>query len=210
MRIYSDKIISNLKKRRRDGQSIQDLMKEFSMPKTTIWHHIHDIKLSKEHAALIRKKQGGSKIRSQNDWVRAEQHARELLRGKSKYPCSLVAMLYWAEGSQGQFTFTNTNGQMIYLFLDTLKKYFDIEEARIKITVRIFSNLNLSENECVRYWVKSTGLPKNNFKVYLDDGGAKGKAEHGICRITIQKSGYLHKVIKSLIKIIPHEIIDRQ
>ncbi|AKM78631.1 MAG: hypothetical protein UX49_C0005G0024 [Candidatus Wolfebacteria bacterium GW2011_GWC2_46_275] len=210
MRIYSDETIANLKKRRKAGRSIQELMQEFSMPKTTIWHHIQDITLSEEQAATIRAKQGGSKIRSQKDWAKAEECARELLNGPSKYPCSLVAMLYWAEGSQRQFTFTNTNGQMIHLFLDILKNHFGVEESRIKITVRIFSNLNLTKAECIQYWTHSTGLPKDTFKVYLDDGGTKGKAAHGICRIIVQKSGYLHKLITSLIKIIPHEIMDGQ
>lgn len=206
MRIHSLNKIIQLKQLRKKGYSISDLMKEFYMPKTTVWHHIHNIKLSKKYTALIKAKQGGSKIRCRNEWHKANKHAQKILNSENRYPCALVAMLYWAEGNKKDFVFTNTDGQMIKFYLTILKKYFSINGDDIKLTLRIFSNLN--QKECLQYWSNITAFPKEKFIVYLNDGGTKGKAKYGICRLTIKKSGYLRKLITSLINNIIEEVTD--
>lgn len=176
------------------------------MPKTTIWHHIHNVRVPKKYIAVIKSRQGGSKIRSQKEWDKADFHAKEMLKNKqSQYYCSLIAMLYWAEGSKGAFAFTNTDGQMIKLYLDILKKYFNISDDRIRLTIRTFSNLN--EKECLNYWTNVTGYPTEKFRIYLNDGGVRGKAKYGMCRLAVEKSGYLHKLTISLINNIIKEIV---
>lgn len=204
MQKYPLEKIAQLKKMRKRGLSISELMTAFSMPKTTIWHHIHGIKLPEKYIANIKSRQGGSKVRSQNDWDRADKHAKEILKSVNKYPYSLLAMLYWAEGNKRDFIFTNTEGAMIKLFLHILKNYFGVEEKRLKLTIRIFSNLN--KKVCIKYWSNMTGLSKNKFIIYLNDGGIKGKAKYGICRITIKRGGYLHKLTFSLINNILQEM----
>lgn len=205
MRKHSLDKIAKVREARKKGHTISELTKEFLMPKTTIWHHIHDIKLSKKYIAIIKSKQGGSKIRNQKDWLKANKHSQEILKSEDKYPCSLIAMLYWAEGNKKDLVFTNTDGQMVKLYLAILRKYFNISEDRIKITIRIFSNL--SRKYCINYWSDATGFSKDKFIIYLNDGGIKGKTIHGICRVTIKKSGYLHKLMDSLTKNILQEIL---
>ncbi len=198
MKKYSNEKITELKKFRKKGNSISDLIRIFSMPKTTIWHHIHKVKVPKKYLIAIKSRQGGSKIRSQKEWVSADCHAKKVLKNKkSKYHCSLMAMLYWAEGSKGAFAFVNTDGQMIKFYLGTLKKYFNISDDRLILTLRIFSNLD--KKECVNYWANITGFPPEKFRIYLNDGGTRGKAKYGMCRLTVKKSGYLHKLTISLI-----------
>lgn len=206
MRKHSNEKIKEIKNLRREGYSINDIVAKTGVPKTTIWHHIHNIKLSPKHIALIKMKQGGSKIRSQNEWLKSREQAREVLSGGNKYPCALMAMLYWAEGNKEAFAFTNTDGKMIKLCLIILKKYFKIKETDIKLTLRIFTNLN--RNKCLRYWSEATELPKNKLIIYLNDGGTRGKAQYGICRLTVKKGGYLLKLMNSLINNITDEILN--
>ncbi len=161
-------------------------MKEFSMPKTTIWHHIHNIKLSNKHIAIIRSKQGGNKIKSQRNWERVRKQAKEIFNSGNKYPCALLAMLYWVEGNKKNFVFTNTDGRMIKFYLVILKKYFNINKSDIKIIIRVFENLNIKE--CLKYWSNILELPKEKFSIYINDGGKRGKAQYGICRLSIKKA----------------------
>jgi hypothetical protein len=205
MRVHSTDKITKLRKLRRNGHSISELMEEFSMPKTTIWHHIHDIELLPEYIKLIKSRQGGSKIRSQNNWIKAEMSAREILNSKKRFHCSLLAMLYWAEGSKRGFVFTNTEGKMIKFFISILKKYFNINDDKIDLTIRIFSNLN--RKECLKYWSDITGLPKGRFRIYLNDGGTKGKARYGICRLSVKRGGHLYKLTISIINNILSEVV---
>jgi len=205
MRVHSREKIEKLIDARKRGMSILDLVKEFSIPKTTIWHHIHTIKLNKSQIKLIKSKQGGSKKRSESQWRDAKTEAEELLKSVDKSFYILFASLYWAEGNKKGFVFTNTDGKMIKLFVLILKKYFHIQREDIKITIRIFSNLN--EKKCVQYWSKILDFPKNEMRIYMNDGGTRGKAEYGICRITVKNGGYLNKLIASLIYGIYNEVV---
>lgn len=175
------------------------------MPKTTIWHHIHAIKLNKSQIKLIKSKQGGSKKRSESQWKDAKIEAEKLLKSTEKHLYILFASLYWAEGNKNGFVFTNTDGKMIKLFILILKKYFRVQQENIKITIRVFSNLN--KKRCVQYWSDVINFPKKEIKVYMNDGGTRGKAEYGICRITVKNGGYLNKLIASIIYGIYNEVV---
>jgi len=198
MRKYSNTKIENLKKERKKGASIQKLMKEFSMPKTSVWNHIHNIKLPEKIKKEIRSRQGGSKKRSEKKWEEAKKQSLLLSKGRNKLFYTAVAMLYWAEGNKKGFVFTNTDGKMINFFIFILEYYFGIKREDIKITIRVFSNLN--KKECIDYWAKILNTPKQRITVYMNDGGTKGKARFGICRLTLKNGGYYHKLIQSLIE----------
>ena len=65
MRVHSAEKIKELKRLRRKGLSINELVAKLSIPKTTVWHHIHNIKLSPKHIARLKARQGGSAERKQ-------------------------------------------------------------------------------------------------------------------------------------------------
>lgn len=196
MKKYSRAKIDRLKRAREAGKSILDLMAEFSMPKTSIWNHTHDIELTDEAKNKIKSKQGGSKRRSERAWEEARKQSSAILKSKYRLFYTIIAMLYWAEGNKKGFVFTNTDGKMINLFIFILEHYLGIKKEDIKITIRIFSNLN--KKECVHYWSDITKTPEDRIIIYMNDGGARGKAQFGICRLTLKNGGYYHKLVLSL------------
>ncbi len=207
MRKYSDEITDLLKKYRKEGYSISQLMERFTLPKTTIWHHIHGIKVLEKYIKKIRERQGGSKIRKQRDLKRAEQEAQEIFLSDRKYYCVILAMLYWAEGNKKGFDFTNTNSDMIRTYISILKNDFNIPLSRMSIVIRYFTDMN--KEICFRHWQKVTGIPKENISMYYNDGGKRGRSPFGICRLRVKKGGYLSKVVQSLIKTVIDEAINR-
>ena len=205
MRKYSKEIIANLKKLRKSGHSISQLMDEFSIPKTTVWHHIQGISIKKEYIALIRSKQGGSKIRKQKDLERAEIEAETILENGDKYLISILAMLHWTEGDRKHMIFTNTNSEMVKLYMHILKECFNINKDRVHIIIRYFTGM--SKNKCLNFWASETGIPQKSISMYYNDGGRRGRTKFGICRILVKKGGYLSKVVNFLIQKITNEII---
>lgn len=197
MRIHSLVRINQIKLLRREGYSIPQLVEKFGIPKTTIWHHVHKIKLSGKALKIIRTRQGGSVIKKQKDIQRAELEVDSLLKGLNSQACSLLAMLYWAEGGKKQFSFTNTNPEMIRFFITILNKCFGVAKERIKITVRYFTGMD--HDKCLDHWFRATGISKQRINMYYNDGGRRGKSPFGICRVNVAKGGYLLKIIQSLI-----------
>lgn len=198
MHVHSLDKIEQLKKLRREGHSIEELVKMLLIPKSTVWHHIHSIKLRKKYILKLKANQGGSKLKKERDLIRAKDEARILLDSTHKYLVSLLAMLYWAEGdNKNAFSFVNTNTEMISMFIRILEKCFNINKNQLLITVRYFTGMN--RGKCLRHWSKVTKIPKKQINMYYNDGGNRGRSEFGMCRVAVRKSGYLFKIVRSLI-----------
>lgn len=205
MRVHSIAKIKELKKLRRRGYSINELVKKTSIPKTTVWHHIHNIQVLRKYIPILNAKRGGSAKRTENNWEKARVRAKELLRSPNRESLIAIAMLYWGEGSKKVCEFINSDGRMVNLYLTILRKVFGIAEDNLKITIRIFSGME--RMTCLSYWSKITKMPQKKFVVRFNDGGTKGRTAYGMCRITVKKGSNVLKLIHSLIEQIPKEII---
>lgn len=205
MRIHSDSKIKILRELRKTGYSISEIMKELSMPKTTVWHHIQNIQVRPEFKNILKSKRGGGKIRTQRNWVKANVIAGELLKNKNREKAIILAMLHWCEGHKKTCEFINSDGRMIEIYLTILRKMLKISEDRLKPTLRIFSGMN--KKECLEYWSNITNIPPKNFKIRNNDGGTRGRTPYGMCRITVRKGASTLKIIRSLIDQLHGEII---
>lgn len=186
---------------RRKGHSIGDIVSKFSIPKTTAWHYIRGITLTEKQHQLLRSKQGGSKLRSEREWMRAREEAKSIFQSvdETKILPAVLASLYWSEGTKdGGFIFTNTDPRMIQAILSVLRKLFRITSSRVRLLVRTCTPMN--PKECLYYWHRVTNIPLSNIKINHDDTQNKSKTQFGICRLTVKKSGYILKVTDCLIE----------
>jgi len=197
MRIHSLEKIKKLKELRKKGYSINELVRELSIPKTTVWHHIQGIEITPKYLSLLRSKIGGSRQKKEKNLEIARQLAKEILKSSNREYIIAFTMLYWAEGSKKSCDFVNSDGRMINLCINILVKIFNISKDRLTPTIRIFSGMD--KKECLNYWSKITGLPKSRFFVRMNDGGIKSKTKYGMCRIMIKKGSNTLKLINSLV-----------
>lgn len=199
MRIHPLEKIKAIKDARRGGRSILELVKEFDVPKTTVWHYIHDIKLSKVHVERLRTNQGGSVVRYRKQMEKARSEAKEIigsLKNIQQIAPIVVSLLYWAEGNKKGFIFTNTDENMIQVYLKILRSWFEIRDSDITVMARITKRA--SSRKSISYWRRVTGLPLANIKTDINHRNNKSRAKYGICRIRVKKGGYLSKLINCL------------
>ena len=199
MKIHSAEKIKKLKELRRTGHSINEIVRDLSIPKTTVWHHIKKVIVDPEYVSLLKSKiSSGSRCRREKKLKIAEELARKILNSSDREYLIVLAMLYWAEGCKKAFNFVNSDGRMVDLFVKILIKTFGVDKERIIPTMRIYSHMD--RKECLNYWVKVTGLPKDRFFVRIDDGGKESTTKYGMCRITIKKGSDTLKLTLSLIQ----------
>lgn len=196
MRIHSVEKINELKKLRVKGFSINELVEKLSIPKTTVWHHVHDIEVSPEGVLRIKTRQGGSVERKERDTKEAWQYSQRLLGGANRDLCIAAAMLYWGEGSKKVCEFINSDGRMIKIYLLFLRNVLKISEKFIKPTMRIYTGMD--RRDCLNYWVKVVGISEDKFIVRYNDGSTKGRTKYGMCRITVRKGSKTLKLMHSL------------
>jgi len=207
MQIHSIEKIKELKKLREKGFSINELVVKFCIPKSTVWHHIHNIKVLPKYIPILKAKRGGSTKRKQRNLEEARKHAQELLRSSNRDLSIVIAMLYWGEGTKKRCEFINSDGRIIKSYLIVLRDVFNISEKFIKPIIRMYSGME--KKECLNYWSRITKIPKNKFIIRFNDGGTKGRTKYGMCRIKIKKGSNILKLIQSLINQIFEEIIKK-
>ena len=143
MRRHADELLFSIRSDRRRGLSIPELVEKYSLPKTTIWHHTKDVVLPEHLQTFIRSKQGGSAKRSHHRWGIAQTKALSLLKNYNRemlWPV-LIAALYWSEGTKkGGFVFTNTDEQMVRVFLRILREKLDVKNKDLDNTINLLKS----------------------------------------------------------------------
>lgn len=182
------------------GMSIPELVNKYKIPKTSIWYHVHDVLMSNKKQKLILSRRGGSRLRKERDLLLARKEAQQMLHNVDvkKSGILIFIALYWSEGSNHSFVFTNTDADMIRMFIRLTEDYLGVSFKDITALIRI--NDQMDSNKCVAYWKKVTKFPSKNISVNINNKQNKTKTKYGICRLTLKKGGYRLKLTDALIK----------
>lgn len=205
MHVHSREKLKRLEILRKKGHSIQEIMNILSMPKTTVWHHVQQIPLPGHILRVIQKKQKGSRNRSDLDWKEAYYEGCEYITGLNALSKMLIAVcLYWGEGTKKDFSLSNTDPDLIKVFVDCLE-VFGIPKERLSIHIRLYEDLD--QQKAIAFWAKIIGIPKSQIKsVNILSGKKKGKLLYGMCRLRVMKAGYYLKLFRVMQKIIFEQI----
>ncbi len=199
--------IRKIKLLRSQGHSIIEIGNELKRPKTTIFRYIQDVKVLPEFLKNWAGKRGGSKKRQLLKEKKSLEEARELISELSyREKFILLSALYWGEGSKKSFGLSNTDPNLIRVFIACLKDVFKIDKTRLRVSIRIYEDLN--KEKCLDFWSGITGIQKENFvNVNILAGKKKGKLEYGMCRVRVLKGGDFLKKIVGVNKVITDLIV---
>lgn len=195
---HSVDTINKVRGLRKTGHSISELMSAFSLPKTTVWHHIQGVKIPSKYTKILRSKQGGSIIRKQKEVEKARAQASHYIPREldTKTAAMLAALLYWGEGAKRDFNLANSDPDLIRLFMACMKK-LGIGPERFALHVRTYSDLN--KNAAIQHWSNITNIPKSNLvRVEVLKGRKEGKLPYGMCRIRLYKGSYQLKFLTAI------------
>jgi hypothetical protein len=93
------------------------------------------------------------------------------------------AALYAGEGAKrdGKVCFANTDPSMVAFFCAWLRRYFTIDESRLRVRVYLHEGLDLDAAE--QFWSEITDIPRNQFnrpyRAKADASIRTNKHEHG-------------------------------
>jgi hypothetical protein len=199
--------IESIKQLRSQGFSIPEISQSLGVSKTTVLRYIKNVEILPEYFAEWAGKRGGSKKRR----VKLEEEA--LAEGKkfvrnltTREKLLFLCALYWAEGNKKDFILTNTDPDIIRIFVDGLRSTLNISDERFKISIRIYEDLD--KDRCLDYWSKVTRVKKERFlNVNILPGKKKGKLEYGMCRVRIAKGGHLLKKFIGINKSVSKEFM---
>lgn len=197
----SIQVIQKIKQLRSKGYSLPELSKILGISKTTAFRYIKDVKILPEFRSNWLGKRGGSKKIKLLKEEKAIQEAEKLFDKLSyKEKLLFISALYWAEGSKKDFGLSNTDYRLIKVFVNGLREVFKIDDNRIRVSVRIYEDLD--KNKCLNFWSNIVGMPTEKFtSVNILSGKKKGKLEYGMCRVRVSKGGDLLKKINGINRV---------
>ncbi len=189
------KEISYLRER---GYTIPEICSKLKIAKTTVFYYARKVTILPEFMDSWRVKRGGSKRIKNLKEEKALREAEILLKDIStKEKILFISALYWAEGNKKDFMLTNTDSNLIKVFVSGLREIFNIRDERLKVSIRIYEDMN--KDKCLDFWSKVVNLPKEQFqRISVLTGKKKGKLEFGMCRVRVSKGGDLLKQLKAI------------
>ena len=198
---------------RKKGASINEIVKKFNIPKSTVRYWCRDIFLTKEQQRKIFQKQKlGGIISAEKLRKKRIQITKQLINeGKNeigkltKRELLLIgSALYWAEGynkNDNEFGFTNSNPKMILLINKWLQDTCNVAKNRIYFRICINASHKNRINIITRYWAQTLRFPLtqfsnptfinvNNKKEYLNRN-----KYYGTLRVKVHNSSSLRRKI---------------
>ncbi|MDQ1508911.1 MAG: hypothetical protein QOG50_755 [Actinomycetota bacterium] len=111
--------------------------------------------------------------------------------------------LYAGEGAKrdGHVVFANTDVAMVSFFCAWLRRFFSIDEQRLRVRVYLHEGLDLDAAEA--FWARATGVPRDQFRApyraKADPSIRLAKHEHG-CVYVGYSCSRTHREIMGLIR----------
>lgn len=172
---------------RKQGYSIKEIAKLLKIAVSTSSSWLADVKLSpKIKRVLLHKKILGQykssvviREKTRQRKLDSDLEAKILLKkikNSRETDALLCSILYWAEGSKvgSLVTFTNSDPEMISIFLRLFRSAFNLNESKFRCLVHVHEYHNDIDEK--QYWSKITAIPLSQFnRSYLKPHTGKRK-----------------------------------
>lgn len=193
-------VIENAKSLRRKGWSFNEIKKETHLCSGSVYRYASKVHILPKYVQIWKSKQGGSILRKEKAEEKARKKASEIIKSISeKEKLIFLSALYWGEGGKRDFNLTNTDPELVSVFIRGLRDILKIKTEDFRVSIRTYEDLD--KDKCLSFWSKITGVPKDKFiNVNVLKGKKIGKLEYGMCRLRIKKGGDMLKYLTALRK----------
>lgn len=124
---------------------------------------------------------------------------------------SLLAMLYWAEGSKArsETALGSADPSMMRLYVELFRALYDVDERKF----RCYLHLRSDQDEAVekRFWSKILDIPQDQFRKTQFDQRTLGKKTrtgyHGVCTVHYYSAAF-EKRLSALQMMLPKKLLN--
>jgi hypothetical protein len=190
---------------RADGRTLADIASTLGVSKSSVSLWVRDVEFTPS-----RRRTGAQRRphpfheRKLAEIAELDQWGRDRL-GSLTDDAFLAAgvALYAGEGAKGDgfVMFANSDPAMVRFFCAWFRRYFDIDERRLRVRVYLHAGLDLDAAE--EHWSDVTGVPRSQFikpyRAAADGKFRKNKHEFG-CAYVSYSSSRTHRAVMGLVR----------
>lgn len=193
MKKYNDAVERKAIFLRKHGFSIPEISEQCKISRSTALRYVQKVKILPRYYARWYERKNAAKIISERDKKIASEYAKRTIRKIDNNILAIMgAALYWAEGSKKDLSFSNSDPQMIKIFLHIVRNVFKVTNDRIKISLRLYEDIDKVAS--LKFWKGITGMALGkSTSINILKGAKAGKLQYGMCRIRIKRGGLLLK-----------------
>lgn len=181
MKRHSEVVKKRARRLRKKGLTIGQISRNLKVSKSTLHTWISDLKrpqyvTRKERLELLKRiRPLAAQVLKKQREDRLARIRKEVVRELDSYPLkdksflkSILAMLYWAEGSKsrGMVHFANTDPRLALLFITLLRKCYPLDEEKIRVRLHLHYYHKIRETR--KFWSSLLNVSESKFgKIYI-------------------------------------------
>lgn len=215
---YRGKIAEQQRARelRAQAWTLQTIAEELGVAKSSVSLWVRDIEFRPSHVRTAARRRGPNKLerRKEAEILHWQQEGRRRIGQLSEREFLVAGVaLYAGEGAKtnGAVGLANTDPTIIAFFCAWLRRFFDIDESRMRARLYLHEGLDLAE--ATDRWSALTSIPQDQFlrpyRARADETRRRAKHTHGCVTVTYSCSR-THRQIIGLIKALlrPEVVLD--
>jgi transcriptional regulator with XRE-family HTH domain len=190
---------------RAEGWTMPEIAAELGVSRSSVSLWARDVAFEPRRGRAVARHRGPSRAQV----AKADEIERLLAEGRARISelserdlLIAGAALYAGEGSKrdGRVSLANSDPRMIRLHCAWLRRFFEIDEARIRVVLYLHEGLDLER--AVRFWVDVTAIPASQFgkpyRAVPDATIRHNKHEHG-CPSVQYSCSRTHRAVMGLL-----------
>ncbi len=194
---------------------IKTIARLVGVSSSSVSRWVRDVELTAAQEAALRdanpiynRQRSGTAQSSANARARrleAQQHGKALAwQGDPLH--QMGCMLYWAEGSRNrnQLVFTNSDPEMVDLFVHFLRRCYGITDERIALTINVHLGNGLALEEIEGWWLRRLGLPATSLRQSMVNRPSRASQRkrrtlpYGTARIAVSSTALVQSVLGAI------------
>lgn len=178
------------RKLRSQGHSLREISEELEVSESSVSTWVRDVELDdqaqrrieKLREQAIEKARRTKRLKREREYEKATEKAQKTLNNfteSSENSKIICALIYWCEGASnrdGRVNFTNSEPELVQLFLYLLRNSFDVDEDKFRAVMHLHDYHD--EGKQKRFWSEVTSIPESQFhKTYQKEHTKKQTRE---------------------------------
>jgi AcrR family transcriptional regulator len=205
--------------RRRDGLSVRELAAAVGVSKSSVSRWVRDVALTETQLAELQSRNPAYN-RQRNGAALLAARAKERRRAYQDEGRALVrsgsdgfircCLLYWAEGAKSRhsLSFSNSDPEMIRLWIDLLRTPLAVPVQRIRIGCYLYADHVREQREIEDFWLDVGSLERANLYrsiVNLYSRSSQRKRQktlpYGTCKVVVHDTRLVQMVLGGIQEI---------
>jgi len=159
---------------RKEGKSVPEIATKLNVAKSSVSVWVRNVPLSPTAEKILLKKisagqlAGGKSrhnavLRREAEYLQLALEEINRTTSTKQHHLNYCALIYWCEGAKSAncVDFTNSDAQLVSLFLKLFRSCFAISESRLRVSLHVHDYHDIDTQ--INFWSKVTSIPKQQF-----------------------------------------------